>query len=811
MKSEYFMFSNIIKEEFQKNSFKTILKELSKICKSKTNKNNNKNLLLKIKIDIENTEVNIIEKLGKYYNLLSVQNNNQSISNIKKSAVSSFTSSNNSLNNSLIDKLFSKSSNYNNKDKNNLNISNKSIFSNKIKSNSNSKENILKDIKKRSNSHSTSNLIRVSKKLNIINENRLKKNNKEIDHQIDFSYFILVKNGENNINNYITKNKEIAKEILEFIDSMKLLQENIINKTHDVRALKHLFEKKKSFLYEKAYIIFNTNNENNNSIKEKKNFKIDTNYFNKTLELIKANNDNIISDLKKNNEILINKIKIKEKIESENNKIKAQYLESIKKIYNLLFSLSQFTNENKEKENNNFDWYIKQSEEIINNIKLNNSFSQKIINISDLNKDNYENENNTRETKIININSNKKEYASLHNTNSNKKSNKKDINIQAKDNIFKNIIEIIALILPVINGCTEKNESEVISKIEDDYEQQGIDIILYLLKSYINQLIKMVKEYQKQNNFRDNSNSLANKETNINTNSSKENDTYMQNIQKKFTFIERNNNKIFDDERSDSINNFNFNPNNKAIKTPNQTIKNICKEIESKSGMEYYNKIYSILHSIQNNLFAKIETKESEKIELENKVQELLKINREIKNNILSDENNIFLKKYNILNSLYKENLEKTNILEIEYMALVKSLCNFIQNGDKIFIKLNKIFNKYNKANNSDSIYNEQYELGQSNDSDLLSSIEKVKNDEIFHFLNQNDKSKNSDDLIAKYKKENEKINKYMNDMKIRLLTIGNNLNKLMKDKYVYNKYNDMLSGVLKLLNYTEEQNKEIF
>ena len=810
MKSEYFIISNIIKEEFQKNSFKTILKELSKICKSKTNKNNNKNMLLKIKIDIENTEVNIIEKLGKYYNSFSVPNNNQSISNIKKSAVSSFTSSNNSLNNSLIDKLFSKSSNYNNKDKNNLNISIRSIFSNKLKSNSNSKENILKDIKKRSNSHSTSNLIRVSKKLNIINENILKKSNKEIDHQIDFSYFILVKTGENKINEYITKNKEMAKEILEFIDSMKLLQENIINKTHDVRALKYLFEKKKSFLYEKAYIIFNANNENNNSINEKKNLKIDTNYFNKTLELIKANYDNIMTDLKKSNEILINKIKMKENIECENNKIKTKYLESIKKIYNLLFCLNQSTNENKEKENNNFEWYIKQSEEIINNIRLNNSFSQKIINISDLNKDNYENENNTKEANIINTNSNKKEYSSLH-INSNKKSNKKDNNIQAKDNIFKNIIEIITLILPVINGCTEKNESEVISKIQDDYEQQGIEIILYLLKSYIKQLIKIIKEYQKQNNFRDNSNSLANKETNINTNSSKENDTYMQNIQKKFIFIERNNDKIFDDEKSDSINNFNFNPNNKAIKTPNQIIKNICKEIESKNGMEYYNKIYSILHSIQNNLFAKIETKENEKIELENKVQELLKINREIKNNILSDENNIFLNKYNILNSLYKENLEKTNILEIEYLALVKSLCNFVQNGKKICIKLNKIFNMYNKRNNSESIYNEQYELEQSNESDLLSSIEKVKNDEIFHFLNQNDKNKNNDDLITKYKKENEKINKYVNDMKIRLLTIGNNLNKLMKDKYIYNKYNDMLSGVLKLLNYTDEQNIEVF
>ena len=823
MKNEFFMISNIIKDEFQKNSFKTILKELSKICKSKTNKNQIKALLIKIKIDIENTEVNIIEKLGKYYNSVSTQNISQNISNIKKSPVSSFTSSN-SLNNSLIDKLFSKTSNFNTKDKNIINFSNKTIFSNKFKSNCNSNENILKDInisqtdfkinrnsKKRSNSFSTSNLIKVTKKRINTNDNKFKKNNLEINHQINFSYFINQKEENKEINENNLKNKELAKEILEFIDIMKLLQENIINKTQDVRTLKYLFEKKKNDLYHKAYNILNKNNKNNTLINNNEDFKIDSNYFNKTLELIKMNYENNINHLKKENETLTNQIKIKENIASQNDKLKSEYLESVKKIYNLSNTLNQNNNnENKEKEiNRNFEWYIKQIEEIINNIKLNNSISQKIINISDLNKDNFENEINIKEANITNTNSKKGTNSSI--LDSNNKINKNENNKKLIDNIFKNIIEIISLLLPIINGCVEKeNESEVISKIEEDYEQQGIEFILHLLKSYIKQLINIIKEYQKQGNFRENSNSMANKETNLYTNSSKENDVYMQSIQKKFTIVDRNNDNIFDDEKSDTINNFNFNSNNKIIKTPNQTIKNICKEIDNRSGNDYHNKLYSILNTIKNNLFIKIETKENEKIELDNKIRELLIINKEIKNNILSNENNIFLKKYNLLNSLYREALEKTNILEIEYLTLVKNLCNFIQNGEKIIIKLNKIFNKYNKSNNSDFIYNEQCDIEQSNESDLLSSIEKVKSDEIFHFLNQNDKNKNNDELIVKYKKEIEKLNKCVNDMKIRLLTIGNNLNKLIKDKYIYNKYNDMLFGLFKLLNYTDEQIKEL-
>ena len=763
MQNEFLIISSIIKEEFQKNSLKTLLKELSNICKSKNNKNQLKVLLIKIKIDIENTEINIINKLGKLYNSISNQNNSDVLSNIKKSALSSFTSSN-SLNNSLIDKLFSKSSN---------NISNKSLYSNKYKSNCNSIENILKDLsnkktdiikkeniniksKKRCNSHSVSNLIKVTKKLNFNDNKIFQKDFFEINHQIDFS----INNNKNSrIFDYNLINKELAKEILEFIDNMKLLQENIIKKTPEVKTLKYSFEKKKNILYQNAYEIFNESINENNIIRNNilmnnnESIKINTNYFNKTLEMIKNNYENNLDNLKNENEILKNQIKLKENKEYKNDRIKSQHLDSIIKIYNLLLSFNQ--NNNKEKENkDNFEWYIQQIEEIINNIKLNNSNSQKILNISDLNKDIPENENNTKEgnINIINSNSKNKEYIEIMDNNKNKDN---EYNEQINNKISIIIIEMISLILPAINGCVEKeNDNEVISKLKEDYKQQGIEFILNLLKSYIKQIINLIKEYQKQINFRENSNSNTNKETNLNTNSSKENDIYMQNIQKKFIIIDRNNDKLFDDEKP----NINYYPNlnNKSIKTPNQTIKNICKEIGNRSASDYQNQIYSILSSIQKNLFIKIETNENEKLELDNKIKDLLRINKEIKNNILLNENNIFLKKYNLLNSLYNEYLEKTKILEIEYLTLVKNLCNFIQNGDKIVIKLEKIFFKYNnKINNNDSIYNEQYDIDQFNESDLFSSIEKVKSDEILHFLNQNDKNKINDDLINKYKKEN--------------------------------------------------------
>ena len=307
--------------------------------------------------------------------------------------------------------------------------------------------------------------------------------------------------------------------------------------------------------------------------------------------------------------------------------------------------------------------------------------------------------------------------------------------------------------------------------------------------------------------------------SNLNTNSSitKENEIYMQNMQKKF-IIDYNNEKIFDDEKPG--NNYNINNSNwyKSIKTPNQTIKNICKEIDNRYGKDYQNKIYSILSYIQNNLFSKIEYKENEKNELNNKMKELLKINNEIKNNILLNENEIFLKKYNFLKSLYNEEQEKTKILEIEYFSLIKQLFNFIQNGDKIIIKLDKLFNKYNKINNNESFNNGHYDLEQSNESDLLSSIENAKNDDFINFLCQNDKDKineikndSNKDLIIKYKKENEFLNKCVNELKIRLLTIKNNLNKLVKDDYINNKYKDLFLDIFKLLNFTDEKIKTLF
>ena len=763
MKSQFFIISNIIKEEFQKNSFKTLLKELSRLCKSKNSKNQLKVLLIKIKIDIENTEINIIDKLGKYYNIISSQKN-INYSNIKKRGVPFYTSPN-SMNNSLIDKLFYTSSNCNIDDKNLFYISNKPLYGNKFKSNCNSNENILKNnnymnidfkinknfnIKKRSNSHSVLNLIKVTKKNNNIDKDKIfiKKNKLEIKHQISFIINNIYKKSKykyNEVIDYNLINKELAKEIIEFIDDMKLLQENIINKTPDVKSLKYIFEKKKKFLYQKAYNILNVTNNNKYNILKNQDIGISSNYFNKTLEMIKNNFNNTINNLNKKIELLENEIKLKENIENEKNNINLTHLESIKNIYNLLLSFTHNTNSiNDIEKENKFEWYISQIEEILNKKQLNYSNFQKIINISDRNIDNIENENKIKEINNKNNNTKTKENA-INNNNNNNFIEKENCN-ELNDKISKNIIELICLILPAINGYVEKeNESEVISKLQDDYKQQGIEFIIFLLKSYVNQLINILKEYQRQSNFKENSNSNANKETNLYTNSSKENDIYMQNIQKKFMIADRNDNNdlLFDDDKSNINLNINYNNANvKGIKTPNQIIKNICKEIDNRSGADYQNKIFSILSTIQNSLFIKIEEKENEKYELDSKIKELLRINKEIKDNILSNENNIFLKKYNLLNSLYNEDLEKIKILEIEYLTLIKDLCNFIQKGDKIIIKLEKLFNKYNnKRNNNYDIYNRQYDLEQSNESDLLSSIEKMKNDEIFHFSDKNDKN----------------------------------------------------------------------
>ena len=833
MKNQFSIITNIIHEEFNKNAFKTILNELTKICKSKNNKNQLKFFLLKVKIDIENTEINIISKLGKYFTSKSnniqdeaIYNINNKINNIK--LFESSKSSNNSL---IVDKLLSKTM----KNIDNKNIKSLALNCNKFISSNNSNENILKNLnvscdklyKKRSNSLSSNNIIKVTKKIkkkisnNIINsynKNGIKMKMKmkmEISHQIDF---FISNNKEKEISVFNKAKKELAKEIIEFIDSMKLLQENIINKTNHVKDLKYSFEKNKNYLYQKACDIYNSKNDydNNHIKKDNKGLNVNTNYFNITIENINNNFHNTISDLKNKIEVLENKIKENEEVKKEIDKVKTEHLNSIVSIYNLLLPSNKNNNkiENNEldKEGNKFNWYIKQITDNLNNINLNCSCHHKIINISDLNmeicSDNPENRNNKKEKNNNSYktnNSNNLEYAIILDDNT------KDIDNQnyneLKNEIYKNILEIITNILPFIHLYNEKekeNESEIILKLKDDYEQKGLEFIFNILKLNIKQLVNIIKEFQRQSNLKEISN--------LNTNSSitKENDIYMQNIQKKF-IIDYNNEKLFDDEKPS--NNYNISNSNwyKGIKTPNQTIKNICKEIDNRYGSDYQNKIYSIISYIQNNLFSKIEYKENEKIELNNKIKELLKINKDIKNNILLNENEIFLKKYNFLNSLYNEEQEKNKILEIEYFSLIKQLFNFIHNGDKIIIKLDKLFNKYNKINNNESLNNVHYDIGQSNESDLLSSIEIAKNDDFINFLCQNDKDKDKineiksesiKDSIIKYKKENEFLNICVNEMKIRLLTIKNNLDKLAKDNYINNNYKDLFFALFKLLNY---------
>ena len=220
---------------------------------------------------------------------------------------------------------------------------------------------------------------------------------------------------ETDINNNNKNNSNLATDIIYFIEHMKELQKNIINKNPNIKEMKYNFEKKKYLLYQKALKLSNIiNNENKNDI-IKNDLKFNLNYkiskafsiiikndktsnnnnninsdntkelnisiinLRKTIEDIKNNSQFLTEQLKSEVNILNNKIKEKNEKEKEYEKNIIENLTTIKKIYKIL--LSNYLEKNnilnsKEIENNSlyyddidkkFNWY---SNEILKYIDI---------------------------------------------------------------------------------------------------------------------------------------------------------------------------------------------------------------------------------------------------------------------------------------------------------------------------------------------------------------------------------------------------------------------------------------------------------
>ena len=485
--------------------------------------------------------------------------------------------------------------------------------------------------------------------------------------------------------------QKLAKEIINFLDSMKELQKNIINKNPKIKEMKYDFEKKKNLLYQKCSKLTKTSNYE--SLKNNKNFEISktfsifyektidkptnkdnstdlekTKEFNlsianlrKTIEDIKNNSQFLTEQLKSEIIVLNSKLKEKNEKEKENEQYLIQNLNSIRQIYKLLLHhclkqydyLSSIDNDSQFSSNSDeekFNWYINEI----------SKFIDILINKNNNLKNDTSNNNNIPN----NINDkNKKEEIKIDNKNNND---------EIKKELLKIIVEIITWISPYILSIEkDKDKKNIIKQIETQFEQNKIKEALGLFKSEIKEVITFIENLKTQIKT-----SEKNKIKNINN--------------------KNKNNHLFEEEDVDNMNDKNN-----------------------------FLQLNSTLLGIQNDLIQKIENKQEEIEKIKKDLKNSIQLNNEFMNmakNQKGQDVNIFAEKYKYLLDLFNSEQEKVKILQNEYVTLLNGLSNYVNNGDEIIIELKKMWNLNPIIKTNFEIAEPEFpEIDPINETDLLS------------------------------------------------------------------------------------------
>ena len=539
---------------------------------------------------------------------------------------------------------------------------------------------------------------------------RDEKNDKEIKRPIN------IENGNNSIiegkrNLSIVNNNEnnedsiqyFANEIINFIDNMKDLQKNIINKNPNIKEMKFNFEKQKYILYQKAIKLskitnkdniinnkidlnlnINHNNENlksssilmdkspNNTFNNNNSSNLDnTKELNlsivnlrKTIEDIKNNSEFLTGQLKSEITSLNNKIKEKNQKENEYEKIIIDNLSSIRKIYKILLTnsikqydlLSSLENQSPSPRNSNenkFNWYVN---EIIKLLELL------------INNNKKENENEIIDKNIVD---DKKEEIEKINNNMN----------EMKNGLLKNIKEIINWINPLISK--EKDKNNFLQQLEINFEQNKFKDVLEIFKSKIKEIIELIENLKKE---------IKKQEDEIKI---KENEIKRQDneIKKRENEIKRQENEIKKKENEikekAKINKIEKNVNKNQINLSNDD------DEDNLNDKNNFLQLNATLLGIQNDLIQKIENKQEEIEKTKKDLKNSIQLNKEFMNmakNQTGQDVNIFSEKYNYLLDLYNAEQDKVKFLQNEYMNLLNGLSNYVNNGEEIIIKLGKMW-----------------------------------------------------------------------------------------------------------------------
>ena len=208
-------------------------------------------------------------------------------------------------------------------------------------------------------------------------------------------------------------------------------------------------------------------------------------------------------------------------------------------------------------------------------------------------------------------------------------------------------------------------------------------------------------------------------------------------------------------------------------------------------------KLNKVILNIQNHLMIKNENKNNEIKIIKDDLRNALKLNDKIIktiNDFFPQEGKAFQEKYEYVQTLLNAEQDKVNLLQNEYMEIIEELIDYINNGNKIYIELGKMWNiKPKKETNFELIEPDPSELGYLSESDLLSTGSKR--------IQENYNFEKYKEEIEQYKKvfkylEN-KINKYDN--------LFNNISNIVI-KIAYNiqankNQKDLFYSLFRLLN----------
>ena len=653
----------------------------------------------------------------------------------------------------------------------------------------------------------------------ILTNNQLLSSNNNIHTNI-------IQNNSNIVNtNYnLTIEKFLAKEILKFLEEMKNLQVSICNKEPNIKELKKNFEKRKTNLYQEALkfsksdttnqilqdnrsysslISSNSaitaatplNNSNNNIINYNQNVKELTDSISvlKTaLEDMKSNSQFITSQLRTEITNLNNKVSKQMDSITQYEKIFKNNLNSIKGIYKLLKPFANGFNLNSvmdslQSQNNSFSYYVNQQE---NKFEWYENEIKKIINGLEKNNYNYQNGNNDnnnihiidQKSSITDINDPNKLYYYIKNSCS----------------------EIIEMIRPNINEEENENELNNVFDTKDNFEDGVIMNEIENLKKHIKTLLAINK--------------------NLNIDKDK--------LEKEINVI-----RIQCETYKTALNNTVIN----KMKYNQKIEEDIFSESEN------YRKLNNDLLVIQNDLLQKLQMKDKENEKNQETIKNLLQLNKNIeKENYNNNESTNFVsvEKYRYLLNLFSNEQDQFKQLKSDYLHLIQDLSNYVENGTKISIDINKLnYNNTNKKSTNEINFEEEpdsNDLGRINENDLLTDKSTVSNKGInlnnrtnskeskgsnyaiynkYYNINNNNNNKISNFKqitslkieLKHYKNEVEKLNKKLNDANDILSTLSSAIYKLFQEVQYTNKGKELFILIFKLLNYTEDKINKLF